>query len=113
MHVRVSDAPKPTPPKTQQQRDQLQSEITQLRMQLSVHAHELKERAAALKAATDQATQWAAERQALTAELAGSRGRLEGIETSVRGLEARAVAAETRLAEANAARTPTGRGRRG
>ena len=99
--------------KTQQQRDQLQSEITELRMQLSVQAHELKERAAALEAATQQATRWAAERQALTAELANSRGRLEGIEASVRALEARAVAAETRLAEAHAGRTPPGRGRRG
>ncbi len=99
--------------KTQQQRDQLQSEITELRMQLSVQAHELKERTAALEVATHQATQWAAERQALMTELAGSRGRLEGIETSVRALEARAVTAETRLAEANARRTPPGRGRRG
>jgi chromosome segregation ATPase len=94
--------------KTQQQRDQLQSEITELRMQLSVQAHELKERTAALEAATHQATQCSAERQALMTELAGSRGRLEGIETSVRALEARAVTAETRLAEAR--RTPPRRG---
>lgn len=99
--------------KTQQQRDQLHSETTELRLQLSLQAHELKERTTALEAATQQAARWAIERQELMTELAGSRGRLEGIETSVRALEARAVAAETRLAEAHARRTPPGQGRRG
>jgi chromosome segregation ATPase len=104
--------------KTQQQRDQLQSELTDLRMQVSLQAHELKERNTALEALTQDATRWAAERQALATELASSRGRVEGIESTVRSLEARAVAAETRFAEAVARRdskTPprTGRMRHG
>jgi hypothetical protein len=38
-------------------------------MQLTVNAHELRERTGALEVATQQATRWAAERQALTMEL--------------------------------------------
>jgi chromosome segregation ATPase len=104
--------------KTQQQRDQLQGELTELRMQLSLQGHELKERSAALEAATQEVTRRAAERQALMTDLANSRGRLEGTETTVRALETRALAAETRLAEVVAMRnskTPsrTGRSRHG
>lgn len=84
----------------QQQRDQVQSEIAELRMQFGVQAHELKQRSAVLEQATAAATRWAAERQTLTTDLATSRGRFEGLEQTVRSLEARAVAAEARLAEA-------------
>ena len=88
--------------KIQQQRDQLQNEITELRMQVSLQARELKDRNAALEAATGNTARSAAEKQALVTDLASARGRLEGIESTVRSLAARAVAAETRLAEATA-----------
>jgi chromosome segregation ATPase len=88
--------------KIQQQRDQLQSELTELRMQVSLQARELKDRSAALEAATEHTARSAAEKQALVTDLASARGRLEGIESTVRSLEARAVAAETRMAEAAA-----------
>jgi len=84
----------------QQQRDQLQAELGELKMQFGVQSHDLKQRSAALDQATATATRWAAERQALIADLANSRGRIEGMEHTVLSLEARAVAAETRLAEA-------------
>ena len=84
----------------QQQRDQLQGELAELKMQFGVQAHELKQRSAALDQATAAATRWVAERQTLMTDLANSRGRIEGIEHTARSLEARAVAAETRLAEA-------------
>lgn len=41
------------------------ADTTDLRMQLSVQAHEIKERAAALEAATQQATRWTVKRQTL------------------------------------------------
>jgi chromosome segregation ATPase len=88
--------------KIQQQRDQLQSEFTELRMQLSLQTRELKDRSIALEAATEHTARSAAEKQALVTDLASARGRLEGIESTVRSLEARAVAAETRMAEATA-----------
>jgi chromosome segregation ATPase len=84
----------------QQQRDQLQGELAELKMQFGVQAHELNQRSAALDKATASATRWAAERQTLITDLANSRGRIEGIEHTVLSLEARAVAAETRLGEA-------------
>jgi chromosome segregation ATPase len=99
--------------KTQQQLDHLQSELVELRMQFSLQARELKERRDELDAAAESATRWAAERQNLTTELASSRGRLEGIESTIRSFEARAVTAETRLSEALARRDskPHSRGR--
>lgn len=92
--------------KTQQQRDQLQSELVELRMQFSLQARTLKERNIELNAAEENTTRWAAEKQTLTTELASSRGRLEGIESTMRSLEARAIAAESRLAEALTRRDP-------
>jgi chromosome segregation ATPase len=84
----------------QLRRDQLQSELAELKMQCGVQVHELKQRSAALDQATAAATRWAAERQTLMSDLANTRGRCEGLEQTVRSLEARATAAETRLAEA-------------
>jgi chromosome segregation ATPase len=86
--------------KTQQQHEQLQSDVTELRMQVSLQARELQDRNAALAAATERTARSAAEKQTLVTDLASARGRLEGIESALRSLETRAVAAETRLAEA-------------
>jgi chromosome segregation ATPase len=85
--------------KIQQQRDQLQSEFTELRIQLNFQAHQLEQRDAALQMANQEVTRREAERQHLLTDLAESRGRLETMEKTLRSLEARAVAAETRLAE--------------
>jgi chromosome segregation ATPase len=83
----------------QRQRDQLQGEITELRTQCGVQAHELQQRKAALEKALADLTHWGAERQTLLTDLAKSRGQIEGIEKTVASLEARALAAETRLEE--------------
>ena len=84
----------------QQQRDRLQSELAELRTQYSLQAQELKQSSAALEKSIAAAGGWEAERQTLMTDLANSRGRSEGLEHTVRSLETRAVAAETRLAEA-------------
>lgn len=83
----------------QQQRDQLQSELTEFKTQLGVQAHKLKQNASALEEAADVAKRWAAERQTLVTDLANSRGRFEGLEQTVQSLEGRAQAADARLAE--------------
>jgi hypothetical protein len=57
-------------------------------MQFGVQTHELKQRGAALDEATAAAARWAAERHTLMTDLATSRGRIEGIEQTVRSLEA-------------------------
>lgn len=85
--------------KIQQELDQLHDAVTELRMQLGLRNQELKERTHALEAASRDAARLTAEKQEMQTELATTRGRLEGIETTVRSLEARALAAETRLAE--------------
>jgi chromosome segregation ATPase len=84
----------------QQKHDQLQRQLTELRTQCSVQAHQLEERGDALDKASAEAARWVAERQVLMTDLANSRGRLEGLERTMRSLETRAVAAETRLGEA-------------
>jgi chromosome segregation ATPase len=83
----------------QQQRAQLQGELAKLRMQFSLQGRELKRCRTELDAAAENATRWA-ERQTLTTQFALSRGRMEGIESAMRSLQARTVAAETRVAEA-------------
>ena len=88
----------------QQQRDRLQSELEELRLQCGVQAHELKLRGVALEKATEAAAVWATERQTLATDLATSRGRFEGLEQTLRSIEARALAAEVRLTEVLARR---------
>jgi chromosome segregation ATPase len=85
--------------KIQQQRDKLQDDMNELRMQLSLQSQQLKDRNSELEAVTREATRKAAERQALETELAVERDRLQGVQNTVRSLEARAVSAEARLAE--------------
>lgn len=85
--------------KMRQQRDQSQGDLTELRMQLSFQARELEQRSDALQVANQEVTRREAERQHLSTDLAESRGRLATLEKTLCSLEARAVAAETRLAE--------------
>ena len=100
----------------EQQRDQLQSELTELKLQFGVQAHELKRNRAALEKSTEAADLWATERQTLMTALARSEGHAESLKETVRAVETRAVAAETRLTEALArgsAQSSPRSGRRG
>ena len=85
--------------KIQQERDKLQEAVAELRMELGLQSRELNERASELESASQEAARLVAEKQQIQTELATARGRIEGIETTVRSLEARALAAETRLVE--------------
>jgi chromosome segregation ATPase len=91
--------------KLQQHNDQLQSDLTELRMQWGLQARELNERSAALQTASTEKAVLAADREALATELATSRGRLDGIQGAVRAAEARALSAEAQLSAAVSERT--------
>lgn len=90
----------------EQQRDQLQSELAELKLEFGLKTHELKRTGSALEKSTEAANQWAAERQTLMTALARSEGRAESLKESVRNIEMRAVAAEKRLAEVLAQSDP-------
>jgi chromosome segregation ATPase len=91
--------------KARKRNEEQQTDVTELRLEVARHQRKLAESETRMKALA----QFKDERDKLTLELATLHGQLAGLTTAVQSAEARAVAAESRLA---AAQTPTRKRRR-
>ena len=91
--------------KARKRNEEQQAGLTELRLEVARYQRKLAESETRMKALT----QVKDERDKLTLELATLHGQLAGLTTAVQSAEARAVAAESRLA---AAQTPTRKRRR-
>ena len=91
--------------KARKRNEEQQADLTELRLEVARHQRKLAESETRMKALA----QVKDERDKLTLELATLHGQLAGLTTAVQSAEARAVAAESRLA---AAQTPTRKRRR-
>lgn len=83
--------------KLQQQNDQLQSDLTETRMQNGLQGRELKDVRDRLNALVAENAALTASREGLVTDLATARGRLETTETMLRAVEFRATTAEARV----------------
>lgn len=81
--------------KARERLEQQQSSLAELRLEAARYRNELIERDARLEATVSVV----AERDRTAMELAAARGQLDGLGTAMQSLEARAIAAEKRLAE--------------
>jgi len=91
--------------KARKRNEEQQADVTELRLEVARHQRELAESLTRVKALVEVK----GERDKLTLELATLHGQLAGLTTAVQSAEARAVAAESRLA---AAQTPAQKRRR-
>lgn len=80
--------------KTRERLEQQQTSLAELRLDAGRHQRELAERDARLEVLTATV----ADRDRIAVELAAARGQLEGLGAAMQSLEARATAAEARLA---------------